>query len=78
MIDFCAVLLAGGDSTRMGRDKAFIPWSGGTLLEHQLATLSATGAHEVFISARDSAKYAYAGVSVVCDDEDSCGPLGGV
>jgi len=29
---FCGVILAAGDSSRMGRDKALLPWQGGTFL----------------------------------------------
>ena len=29
----CAVLLRGGRSRRMGRDKAALPWEGGTFLQ---------------------------------------------
>lgn len=36
-----AVLLAAGRSSRMGATKALLPWSGATLLEHQLAQLAA-------------------------------------
>jgi molybdenum cofactor cytidylyltransferase len=36
-----AILLAAGESTRMGRQKALLPWEGATLLEYQLAQLSA-------------------------------------
>jgi molybdenum cofactor cytidylyltransferase len=40
-----ALLLAAGESTRMGRLKALLPWGGGTLLEYQLGELtSALGA----------------------------------
>lgn len=35
------VVLAGGRSTRMGRDKATLPWAGTTLLGHVLAVLGA-------------------------------------
>ena len=45
-----AVLLAGGRSSRMGTDKALLPWRGGTLLDHMHATLRAAGAHEVIVS----------------------------
>jgi len=36
-----AVLLAAGESTRMGRLKALLPWEGTTLLEHALRELGA-------------------------------------
>ena len=35
-----AILLAAGESTRMGRQKALLPWQGTTLLEYQLAQLA--------------------------------------
>jgi len=34
------VLLAAGESARMGRQKALLPWQGTTLLEHHLAALA--------------------------------------
>jgi molybdenum cofactor cytidylyltransferase len=36
-----AILLAAGASTRMGRQKALLPWQGTTLLAYQLAQLAA-------------------------------------
>ncbi len=38
-----AVLLAGGESRRMGSQKALLPWHGRSLLEYQLAQLAAVG-----------------------------------
>ncbi len=38
-----AFVLAGGRSSRMGRDKAQLPYSGSTLLEHMLAMLRLAG-----------------------------------
>src|SRR5687767_1576200 len=35
-----AILLAAGESARMGLQKALLPWEGGTLLEYQLAQLA--------------------------------------
>jgi molybdenum cofactor cytidylyltransferase len=35
-----AILLAAGESTRMGRQKALLPWEGVTLIEYQLDQLS--------------------------------------
>ncbi|KRA45252.1 molybdenum cofactor guanylyltransferase [Pseudoxanthomonas sp. Root630] len=45
-----AVLLAGGRSSRMGTDKAMLPWGDGTLLTHMRALLLAAGADEVIVS----------------------------
>ncbi len=38
-----ALLLAAGESTRMGELKALLPWRGKTLLEHQVAALTSAG-----------------------------------
>jgi len=45
-----AVLLAGGRSSRMGTDKALLPWGEGTLLEHAHALLLDAGAQQVVVS----------------------------
>lgn len=37
---FCAVILAAGASSRMGRDKALLPWRGATFLESAMVTLA--------------------------------------
>jgi molybdenum cofactor cytidylyltransferase len=39
-VSVSAILLAAGESKRMGRQKALIPWEGTTLLEYQLASLA--------------------------------------
>jgi molybdenum cofactor cytidylyltransferase len=44
-----AILLAAGESTRMGRPKALLPWRGGTLLEYQVAELRAAGVDDVVV-----------------------------
>lgn len=49
---FAGLLLAGGRSRRMGRDKAQLDWRGRPLGEHQAATLAATGAAPLFLSCR--------------------------
>ena len=37
------VILAGGGSRRMGRDKALLPWAGGTLLQSQIDRFAPLG-----------------------------------
>ena len=44
-----AVLLAAGESTRMGQQKALLPWGGRTLVEYQVGTLLDAGALEVVV-----------------------------
>ena len=72
---FSAVLLAGGRSTRMGRDKAALVIEGQPLWQRQLATLRATGASELFISGRADGPYAESGVTVIEDLTPNAGPL---
>jgi molybdenum cofactor cytidylyltransferase len=44
-----AVLLAAGESTRMGQLKALLPWQGKTLLQHQVDTLIEARCREVVV-----------------------------
>ncbi len=73
-----AVLLAGGKSSRMGRDKSALPVDGEPLWQRQLATLRATDPAELFISGKSDGPYANAGVEILADEFPDCGPLGGI
>ena len=75
---FSAVLLAGGKSSRMGRDKAGIVFEGRALWERQLATLRSLGPAEIFISGKPDGPYAGAGVEILTDLTPGCGPLSGL
>ncbi len=44
-----AVLLAAGESRRMGRLKAMLPWRGITLIEHQIHSLIDAGVDQVVV-----------------------------
>ena len=44
-----AILLAAGESSRMGRLKALLPWRGTTLIESQLKTLLSSGVHRIVV-----------------------------
>jgi molybdenum cofactor guanylyltransferase len=72
---FSAVLLAGGRSTRMGRDKASVEFEGEPLWRRQLATLRATGASELLISGRSDGPFAESGVPIIGDITPDAGPL---
>ena len=75
---FTAVLLAGGKSTRMGRDKAGVLIDGHPLWQYQLATLRAIHPHELFISGKPDGPYAGAGVEILGDNFPGLGPLAGL
>ncbi len=75
---FGAILLAGGRSTRMGRDKAALPFGPRLLWEHQLHTLQATGPAEIFISGPASGPYLNAGYPILEDESSGAGPLSGI
>ena len=50
-----AILLAAGESSRMGQLKALLPWQGTTLIEHQINSLLAAGVqHVVVVLGHDS------------------------
>ena len=44
-----ALLLAAGESRRMGQLKALLPWQGTTLLSHQIAALAAAGVGRIMV-----------------------------
>ena len=49
MADVVAILLAAGESRRMGRLKALLPWQGVSLIKHQVASLRAGGVDQVVV-----------------------------
>jgi molybdopterin-guanine dinucleotide biosynthesis protein A len=73
--DILGVVLAGGASRRMGRDKAVLPWTG-TTLAHRAAELLAEACGEVVIAG--PAKLARADLEVVADVFPDHGPLAGL
>ena len=75
---FSAVLLAGGESRRMGRDKATIEIEGQPLWKRQLELLRALGPKKVFVSARTSPDWLPDNVELLLDDPPSRGPLSGL
>jgi molybdopterin-guanine dinucleotide biosynthesis protein A len=76
LVPFTAVLLAGGRSRRMGRDKAAVDFGGKPLWQHQLETLQAAGPGEIFVSGPTDGPYA--GCRVVSDEHPGLGPLAGL
>jgi molybdenum cofactor guanylyltransferase len=77
-MNFSAVILAGGKSSRMGRDKAWLKVGGQTLLARQIEIAREIGAREILISGRPGVDYAEFDCRVVKDQWPDAGPLAGI
>ena len=64
-------MLAGGKSSRMGRDKALLPFRGGALAGHVAATVAAAAGSAVLIG--DPQKYGHLGYTVLADRKPGVG-----
>jgi molybdopterin-guanine dinucleotide biosynthesis protein A len=73
-----AYVLAGGQSRRMGRDKALLPWGEATLLDHSLSRLREATTRAPAILSGPEPRHADRGVPVFPDAVAEAGPLGGV
>jgi molybdenum cofactor guanylyltransferase len=73
-----AVILAGGESRRMGQDKAWIEAAGQPLIARALATLCELSFEEVFVSGRAGTDYSSLRCPVLLDREPGCGPIAGI
>ena len=72
-------VLVGGRSSRMGRDKAFLPWQGSTLLAHAVRRLSLFGSVRLLSgNAQDAAVQLAPFGMLVPDRTPHSGPLGGI
>jgi len=74
-ISAAGCILTGGQSRRMGTDKALMELNGKTLLT--IAIERFKGFPEILISAAASEHYAFTGLRVVPDERPGIGPLGG-
>ena len=79
--DYAAIVLAGGKSTRLGRDKASEPLLGRPLLQHVIDRVSAVVDEIVVVCARGQQPprvTSKAALSTVEDAYPETGPLGGI
>ena len=72
-----AIIMAGGDSGRMGVDKSMLPIRDKPMIEHICEQLRRCFA-QILISANDSQRYAFLGFEVVRDKAPGQGPLMGI
>jgi len=75
--DLCAVILAGGESRRMGFNKALLEINGRPVIQ-TLAELARKITDEVLISANDAGGYAFLGLTIVPDVHRGQGPMAGL
>ena len=77
--DAAGFVLAGGQSRRMGRDKALIEFAGRPLIAHAVSTLSEVGLQPTIAGAQPGSRAALEAFAPVIEDSDpGRGPLGGV
>jgi molybdopterin-guanine dinucleotide biosynthesis protein A len=73
--DCTAIILAGGESKRMGRDKAALPFNGETLLQHVIASVQPLFA-QTLVSVRELRTDV--ALPQICDTQANGGPLVGL
>ncbi len=71
------VVQAGGQSTRMGRDKALKPFLGRPLIQHVLERVAPV-ADELLVTTNRPEAYAFLGLPLFSDLKPGRGPLGGL
>jgi molybdopterin-guanine dinucleotide biosynthesis protein A len=77
-MNLSALILAGGKSSRMGRDKAWLEIDGLPLIKRQIALVHQLGITEVFISGRADTDYSALGCTILRDTFLDAGPLAGI
>lgn len=71
------VIQAGGQSSRMGRDKALVPLAGQPMIQHVLARLVGLG-DETLVTTNHQDALEFLGLPLVSDEEPGAGALPGL
>ena len=69
-------VLAGGRSSRMGRDKALLPYGATSLVEHLAKAVREAAGSVALIGSRHT--LGHLGLTVFPDELPGCGPIGGI
>ena len=72
-----AIILAGGGSSRMGRDKSMLPVAGRPMIEHVYEQLRPYFT-QTLVSSNNAAAHDFLGATVVADDLAGRGPMMGI
>lgn len=76
-MDLTAVILAGGESLRMGREKAFIDFNGEPLVKRTVGILKPLF-EKILIVSKEREPFLFLGVPVYVDLYPNGGPMGGI
>ncbi len=71
------VIQAGGQSSRMGRDKGLVELNGKRMVEHVLSAVAGLG-NELLLTTNNPDGYAFLGLPMLADDEPGAGALPGL
>ena len=71
------LILAGGESRRMGRDKALVPLGGRPMIDHVIERLSPQVADLAISANGDAGRFDWTGLTVL-PDQTPMGPLSGI
>ncbi len=76
-MDATAIIMAGGKSRRMGRDKSMLAVNGEPVIKHIFKQLY-PHFNQVLVSSDEVSRYSFLGVKVVPDEDANKGPLMGI
>jgi molybdopterin-guanine dinucleotide biosynthesis protein A len=75
-LSIAGFVLAGGKSSRMGADKALLPYRGGTLVEHIARVVTLACGSATIVGPLE--RYSHLGLAVIADRHAGSGPVSGI